>query len=211
MALQLQVIAPVHLQAAGSTITLPFSGTVAVNSPVSGNGAGTFNIDPRDIQSATALGCWWPLNTTLQVPATNEAATLEPAGVIAAVIGTQTVCCNLIGANMNVTTDQQFNWGGLNGNAVGGSFLVTGQLAWNPSISLTTAAGGAYNTTGKSGVLIAAATVYSSLTVATSAQLTAAAATSVFTYQQTMPYFSLTTGQGAAATANIALLGICLA
>jgi len=205
MALQLQVIAPVHLQAAGSTITLPFSGTVTVNSPVSGNGAGTFNIDP------TALGCWWPLNTTLQVPAANEAASLEPAGVIAGVIGTQTVCANLLGANMNVTTDQQFNWGGLNGNPVGGQFLVTGLLAWNPSISLTTAAGGAYNTTGKSGVLIAAATAYSSLTVASSAQLTAAAATSVFTYTQTMPYFSLTTGQGAAATANIALLGICLA
>ena len=211
MALQLQVIAPVHLQAAGSTISLPYSGTVTVNSPASGSGAGTFNIDPRDIPAATALGCWWPMNTTLQTPNPNEAATIEPAGVIAASVGTQSICCNIIGANMNATTDQQFNWGGLNGNPVGGSFLVTGQLAWNASISLSTAAGGSYNTTGKSGVLIAAATAYSSLTTAANAQLTAAAATSVFTYQQTMPYFSLTTAQGAPATANIALLGICLA
>jgi hypothetical protein len=76
----------------------------------------------------------------------------------------------------------------------------------NPSISLTTAAGGIYTAVSKGGLaILAAATAYSGLTTAA---LNAAGATATFTpvtaeTQATTLYFNLTTAQGAAATADI--------
>jgi hypothetical protein len=210
MALGLNVIAPIHLQVAGATLNLPFSGIVTVNSNTTGTGFGTFNIDSRDLPQAIAAGCWLHTNVDLQAATVGQAIPVQPSvisdGQVPSVIGSQCVVGQIIGANMNVTTDQQFAW------TQGGKFIVTGMISTNPSLSMTTAAGGVYNATSKSGVIVAAATAYSNLTVATSAQLTLTAATNVWTYTAaTMPYLSLTTGQGVAATADIYLIGYVIA
>jgi hypothetical protein len=210
MALGLNVIAPIHLQVAGATLNLPFSGTVTVNSNSTGTGVGTFNIDSRDLAAAIAAGCWLHTNVDLQMVGSTYGVPVAPSvisdGQVPSVVGSQCVVGSIIGANMNITTDQQFNW------AQGGKFIVTGMISTNPSLSMTTAAGGVYNATSKSGVIVAAATTYSNLTVATSAQLTLTAATNVWTYTAaTMPYLSLTTGQGVAATADIYLIGYVIA
>ena len=211
MALGLQVIAPIHLQVSGATLNLPYSGTVTVNTPVSGTGFGTFLIDERDWAAAVAAGCWMHTDSALQPasggnPNNPIAPAVMPDGMIAPVIGTPTVIGYIKGANMNITTDQQFTW------CAGGQFVVTQMLATNASISLTTAAGGVYQSASKGGaVIVAAATTYSALTTSALAQVTAAAATSTILFNSAaMPYFNLTTPQGAAATADIFLLGIAI-
>lgn len=113
----------------------------------------------------------------------------------------------LLGANMNVTTDQAFTmtgWSALN------KFRVTKITAKNASISLTTAAGGIYTAISKGGTAYVANTqVYTGLTGPTLAMdltvvstpgLTPLAAASTL-------YFSLTTPQGAAATADLEIYG----
>jgi hypothetical protein len=92
-------------------------------------------------------------------------------------------------------------------------YVVTGMVAYNPSTSLTTAAGGLYNATSKpaGGILVAAAQVYTALTAAgkfLSATLAALAGTDIQT--ATILYLSLTIAQGVAATADVAILGYFL-
>jgi hypothetical protein len=105
----------------------------------------------------------------------------------------------LRGANMNSTADQLFT-------KVGQftAYRLNSVFVTNASISLTTAAGGIYPTTAKGGTaLVASSQVYSSLTAAT-AILTATIAGAGSTTRHTGMdwYLSLTTGQGAAATAD---------
>ena len=113
----------------------------------------------------------------------------------------------LIGANMNVTTDQPLV--PLFGvDAVPLTYVLDRILVTNASASLTTAAGGVYNAVSKpgAGILVAAAQAYSTLTGATlglNLTLTALASGA----QSTVPVFSLTTGQGSAATADIYAFG----
>jgi hypothetical protein len=117
----------------------------------------------------------------------------------------------IVGANMNVTTDQAI-----------ALTLPPGFTRWrleaiyvnNASISLTTAAGGIYTAAAKAGTAVVAATqVYTTLTApgdnaagsALALTLYANAATTEFNATQTSAglFFSLTTAQGAAATADI--------
>lgn len=116
-----------------------------------------------------------------------------------------------IGANMNVTTDQNIPL-----------VLPAGFTRWkleaiwvnNASISLDTAVGGVYPAAAKGGTPVVANTqVYSGLTApgdnaagsALALTLAAAAATTEFNAVQTALglFFALTTPQGAAATADI--------
>jgi hypothetical protein len=111
----------------------------------------------------------------------------------------------LIGANMNETTDQSFvmtNWAALN------PFRITKITAKNASVSLTTAAGGVYPVASKGGTaIVAAAQVFSTLTAAAIAlDLTLAAGTTVYP-KGGKAILSLTTAQGAAATADFYLFG----
>lgn len=113
----------------------------------------------------------------------------------------------LIGANMNVTTD---NIVPLTDQA--GLFIFDRIIVTNPSISLTTAAGGVYTAASKGGTaLVAAGQVYTALTAAAKfAALTLAnsALTDVFDSSvQTSIYLNLTTAQGAAATADVYVYG----
>jgi len=121
---------------------------------------------------------------------------------------------NVIGslksANFNSTADQAIP---IQLPAGFTKYVVTGLVAYNPSTSLTTAAGGLYNATSKpaGGILVAAAQVYTALTAAGKflpVTLAALAGTDLQTAANV--YLSLTLAQGGAATADVAVLGYFL-
>lgn len=106
---------------------------------------------------------------------------------------------SLIGANMNVTTDQTIT-------IFSANYIISAIIATNASLSLTLAAGGVYTATSKGGTaVVAAGQVYSALTTATK-QL---ALTLADTDRRTVTplYLSLTVAQGGAATADIYVYG----
>lgn len=114
-------------------------------------------------------------------------------------------CGWLKGANFNVTTDQAIP---IAVPSVG--WMVDEILISDPSVSMTTAAGGFYSAASKGGVAVVAnSQAYSALTTnaanttgnAMFATLATAGTTTAF--NTSALYFSLTTPQGAAATANI--------
>lgn len=120
-------------------------------------------------------------------------------------------CGVLRGADFNVTTDQQIPI------SMPSGYMFDSIAISDPSVSLTTAAGGFYSGAGKTGVIVvAAAQAYSALTTNTAnttgnallATISTAGNTTAFggfgsASPQQVLYFSLTTGQGAAATGNI--------
>lgn len=114
----------------------------------------------------------------------------------------------LIGANMNVTTDQAIE--------LTAACVVTDIIVTNASVSLTTAAGGIYSAISKGGTaIIAAAQAYSALTAATIAIKLSSTPSwmRIATGSNATPlsiWLSLTTGQGTAATADVYVLGIDL-
>jgi hypothetical protein len=113
----------------------------------------------------------------------------------------------LIGANMNSTADQQITM--LDNPS---KFILRRIVVTNASISLTTAAGGVYTAASKGGTaVVAAAQAYSSLTTSAlfldlTLSTTSSASTTV---KSSIPnlYLSLTTAQGAAATADVYVYG----
>jgi|SRR6266700_2000219 len=118
-----------------------------------------------------------------------------------------TQCGSLLGANMNITTDQPITI-----IPPGPLWQINAIAVTNPSTSLTTAAGGVYTAAAKGGTaMVAAAQVYSGLTTnaANTAgnflllTMVAANATIAFNAAQTTLFFNLTTAQGGAATADI--------
>lgn len=108
----------------------------------------------------------------------------------------------LKGANFNSTADQPIILTTSSAN-----FRIQSIIVTNPSMSMSTAVGGFYITTAKGGTpIVATSQVYSAL--ATNAANTAGnmlvLATPASTqYNTSTVYFSLTTAQGAAATADI--------
>jgi hypothetical protein len=116
-------------------------------------------------------------------------------------------CGWLESANFNVTTDQAIPI-----SVPGYTYMVDSIVISNPSVSLTTAAGGFYSAASKAGVAIVANTqVYTSLTSNTAsttgnamlATLATAGNTTAFLQSLNTIYLSLTTGQGSAATADV--------
>ena len=132
----------------------------------------------------------------------------------------QKVLASIRGADFNSTADQPILI-----PAPITAFQLAGIIVTNASVSLTTAVGGIYTAASKGGSqLVANSQVYSSLTAPTKllqATLTSTANTSrfssanlTFTVIFGLPYltlyFSLTTPQGATATADIYLVGLDL-
>jgi hypothetical protein len=112
-----------------------------------------------------------------------------------------TLCGVLKGANFNTTADQAITI-----TPPSATYTVSLVRFAAPSVSMTTAAGGMYTGTGKTGLaFVPAATAYTGLT--TSALNTAGYTTTVtpllFGSQNTTVYLSLTTAQGVAATADV--------
>jgi len=115
----------------------------------------------------------------------------------------------LKGANMNTTADQAIPIS-LPGLGAGGSgrYNVQSVLVANPSISLTTAAGGIYTAPSKGGVAVVdAGQAYAGLTTnannTNGALLNLTIALSTAILVAPILYFALTTPQGALATADI--------
>jgi hypothetical protein len=111
----------------------------------------------------------------------------------------------LLTANLNVTTDQAM--------AVNqaGTYIVDKIIITNVSTSLALglAAGGFYTAASKGGTaIVGAGQVYTALTGATVFLNPTIAAGGTFTAQTL--YFSLTTGNGSAATADILIFGFVL-
>lgn len=122
-------------------------------------------------------------------------------------------CGELLAANFNVTTDQAITI-----SVPSATYIVDQITISNPSVSMTTAAGGFYSAVSKGGVaIVASGQAYSSLTTnaanstgnAMAATIATAGTTTAFggptQGANAIPtiYLSLTTGQGAAATADI--------
>lgn len=115
------------------------------------------------------------------------------------------VLYRLTGANMNVTTDQAFTKVG-----TFSTFLAIRILAVNPSISLTTAVGGIYDAAAKGGnAWVASSQVYSQadMTTGRGQALTFNNPVTGLVSAPALAYLSLTTPQGAAATADFYIIG----
>lgn len=111
----------------------------------------------------------------------------------------------LIGANMNVTTDQAIPITRIGSQ----KYIITKIVVTNASTSLTAADGGIYTAASKGGTaIVAAAQVYTALTSATVALDLTLAVNNTYTLDNL--YFSLTGTQGGAATADIYVFGIVL-
>lgn len=121
-------------------------------------------------------------------------------------LGTESVLFRIIGANMNITTDQIFTKVGSFTN-----FLITEIRATNASASLALAVGGVYTAASKGGnAIVAASQVYSVLTGATVGLSLTRAGVGNGVQTTAAPYLSLTTGNGSAATADVYIIGIAL-
>ncbi len=125
----------------------------------------------------------------------------------------QRVIASLRGANFNTTNDQPII---IPQRFV--AFQISSIIVTNATISLTTAAGGFYPAASKGGTpIVSAAQTYSALTTTASlmtATLASFGANTRFSAANLASlngllalYFSLTTGQGAAATADIYISG----
>jgi hypothetical protein len=111
----------------------------------------------------------------------------------------------LIGANMNVTTDQAIPITRIGSQ----KYIITKIVVTNASTSLTAADGGIYTAVSKGGTaIVAAAQVYTALTSATVALDLTLAVNNTYTLSNL--YLSLTGTQGGAATADIYVFGIVL-
>lgn len=123
------------------------------------------------------------------------------------------VIAKLIGANMNITTDQALTLQIADTDDIvvahEGDFILDKIIVRNPSISLTTAVGGIYTAASKGGTAVVAnSQVYSALTASTKfVALTLANSALTDVLNLSALYFSLTTAQGAAATADVYVYG----
>jgi hypothetical protein len=114
----------------------------------------------------------------------------------------------LANANMNVTTDQAIvlSMFGLAPALTG--VIINRIVIANANVSLTTAAGGFYSAAAKGGLaIVAAGQVYSGLTAANLSIEATIAVRLTQTTQAPVLFFSLTTAQGAPATADIYVFG----
>ena len=116
--------------------------------------------------------------------------------------GKERLLGKLTSANMNSTADQAIVMGS-------SRYIIRRIVVENASTSLTLAVGGFYTAASKGGTAIVANTqIYSGLTASSKfIDLTLAAILATDVRTETTLYFSLTTGQGSAATANISIYG----
>lgn len=187
-----------------------YSSIGVVSSNIVGGGGNTFS------QSSSVNFCYTPIvisgvsniieNGTvwagIGLTGTTPQLGLVPTSGVTSVIGV------LKGANFNVTTDQAIP---IN-IAYGTKYAITDVWVTNSSLSLTTAVGGVYNAASKGGVaIVAAGQVYSACTSSGAVErctIAAAGLTNIFTSNPL--YLSLTTPQGAAATADIYVRAVIL-
>jgi hypothetical protein len=141
--------------------------------------------------------------------ASNDIDALDNFGCIVVGVGGETLIGRLVGANMNSTADQSIPML----IAANQSYTPTAVVVRNCSVSLTTAAGSFYSAASKGGTTLAGSGATQAFTGCTATGLTGQtiAATpaggNVVLPASTPPILSLTTAQGAAATADIYVYG----
>lgn len=135
----------------------------------------------------------------------NDVSALERAGCLEMPVWGNNFIGKLIGANMNVTTDQAITLY----VPAAAKFRVTKITAENASTNPSTAVGGVYNAVSKGGTAMVAATQTYAMAAATTAfDLTVAAGPGATVQAAgTQLYLSLTTAQGGAATADFYVFG----
>ena len=144
-------------------------------------------------------------NINVNVPTT--AFTQQAFGLPNIIPGTQSLIGILKGVNFNITTDQEIPI-----TLVGGytNYRINEFVMINASTALTTAVGGIYPTTSKGGAPYVAATqTYTTVNSGATAflSLTKTNVSAYATHSDPILYFSLTTPQGSAATADIYVFG----
>jgi hypothetical protein len=119
--------------------------------------------------------------------------------------GGATLLGSFTGLNMNITTDQSLTLT----VPSGAYYFLKYAVGRNASTSLTTAAGGIYTAASKGGTAVVAATqAYTALTGSTLSFALTVVAGQLLVLQTANPlFFSLTTGQGAAATMDLLIYG----
>jgi hypothetical protein len=146
---------------------------------------------------------------------TNDVLPLEQSGCTQIGTSGYTMIGRIVGANMNITTDQSATMF-LN---PGQYYVPTNMIVKDCSASLTTAAGQVYDAASKGGNVLfgsAVTQVFSSCTGAGTAEsitgkiATGGGAGAVVDASTVPPILSLTTAQGAAATANVYFYGYVL-
>lgn len=175
-------------------------------------GGGTNNFDYgksiyQDLAETTAVSLGGTLAVTGTTALTGNATAAGSLTVTGQVIGTgvEQLLGKLIGANMNVLTDQAIPITRIGTQ----KYLITKIVVTNASTSLTAADGGIYTATSKGGTaIVAAAQVYTALTAATVALNLTLAVNNTYTLDNL--YLSLTGTQGGAATADVYVFGIIL-
>ena len=122
----------------------------------------------------------------------------------APVLGSLTQLFVLNGANMNTAADQAFTQ-----MFQFGKYVVSFVVVANASLSLTAAAGGVYTAASKGGTaIIPASQVYAGLKTGADAINPQMAVAGQQLLSQSGVYLSLTTPQGAAATADLFIMGV---
>lgn len=178
------------------TLTSPTLTTPVLGTPASGT-----------LTNCTGLPLTAGAGVTGILPRANGGGANSIAGEQAALASGNLVYA-LAGANFNITTDQSIVISLPTGYT---RYRIQSLLVSNPSISMTTAAGGIYTAVSKGGIaIIPSSQVYSALTTNTSGAsgsmltLTPVNQNTAF-YNSATLFFSLTTAQGAAATADITI------
>lgn len=140
----------------------------------------------------------------------NDAVPMANSGCDLVAVAGPTLLGRLIGANMNITTDQPITML----IAPNQNYTPTYISVRNCSVSLTTAAGSFYTGASKTGTTVAGTGVAQVMTGCTATGLTSeyvvatAAGLNAILPASTPPILSLTTAQGAAATADIYVYGV---
>ena len=175
-------------------------------------GGGTNNFDYgksiyQDLAETTPLtlgGTLAVTGTTALTGNATAAGSLTVTGQVTAT-GVDQLLGKLIGANMNVLTDQAIPITRIGTQ----KYLITKIVVTNASTSLSAADGGIYTAVSKGGTAVVAATqVYTALTSATVALDLTLAVNNTYTVSNL--YLSLTGTQGGAATADVYVFGIIL-
>ena len=203
------------LRAAGLLAALTLA-PLAANAAGAGSGTSTYQCAPYE-----AITSIYPSGNSYTADADgiitgvnpNDQNSMENGGCQLVGAAGYTMLGRIIGANMNSTADQKVaaaQW-----FVAPNAYYMPGEMvAKDCSVSLTTAAGAVYDAAAKGGNRIfgsGAAQAFTGCTGSGTGQHVAAiTGSAVVDAGSTLPIFSLTTGQGAPATANIYFFGYIL-